>query len=66
MLDMQREHLLTLAQAAKILPGRPNLATLWRWRTRGIRGGVSDNWKRLCPVERDSHLWRPSKDFKSV
>jgi hypothetical protein len=40
MLDMQREHLLTLTQAAKILPGRPNLATLWRWRTKGVRNGI--------------------------
>jgi hypothetical protein len=29
---------LPLAEAARLLPKRPNPATLWRWRTRGIRG----------------------------
>ena len=29
---------LTLAEAARLLPKRPNPATLWRWRTRGVRG----------------------------
>jgi Protein of unknown function (DUF1580) len=29
---------LTLAQAARLLPNRPNPVTLWRWRTKGIRG----------------------------
>ncbi|QDV74290.1 DUF1580 domain-containing protein [Botrimarina mediterranea] len=31
------EHL-SLAEAAKTLPGRPHLSTLHRWRLRGIRG----------------------------
>jgi hypothetical protein len=30
--------LLTLADAAKRLPGRPCLATVWRWATHGILG----------------------------
>ncbi len=30
--------LLSLAEAAKILPGNPHLSTLHRWRVRGIRG----------------------------
>lgn len=38
MIDAQSEQLLTLTQAAKSLPGRPHVATLWRWRKRGIRG----------------------------
>jgi hypothetical protein len=29
---------LTLAEAARLLPKRPNPATLWRWRTKGVRG----------------------------
>jgi hypothetical protein len=29
---------LSLAEAARLLPKRPNPATLWRWRTRGVRG----------------------------
>ena len=27
-----------LAEAARMLPGQPNPSTLFRWRTRGIRG----------------------------
>ncbi len=29
---------LTLADAARTLPGRPNTSTLFRWQTRGVRG----------------------------
>jgi hypothetical protein len=29
---------LPLAEAARLLPKRPNPATLWRWRTKGVRG----------------------------
>jgi Protein of unknown function (DUF1580) len=29
---------ITLAEAARLLPKRPNPATLWRWRTKGVRG----------------------------
>lgn len=32
------EELLTLKQAAKILPGYPHVSTLHRWRTRGVNG----------------------------
>jgi hypothetical protein len=38
MIDHEREELLTLTAATKLLPGRPNVATLWRWRTAGCRG----------------------------
>ena len=38
MIDIQTEKVLTFTQAAKALPGRPNVATLWRWRTAGCRG----------------------------
>ena len=30
--------ILTLAQAAKLLPYRPHPNTLWRWSSRGLRG----------------------------
>jgi Protein of unknown function (DUF1580) len=33
----QDEHL-TLSDAAKSLPSRPHLSTIWRWATRGVRG----------------------------
>ncbi|MBN1854575.1 MAG: DUF1580 domain-containing protein [Pirellulales bacterium] len=29
---------MTMAEAAESLPGQPNSATLWRWRTYGARG----------------------------
>jgi hypothetical protein len=38
MIDHEREHLLSMTDATKLLPGRPNVATLWRWRTAGCRG----------------------------
>jgi hypothetical protein len=38
MIDHEAEQILTMTAAAKVLPGRPNVATLWRWRTAGIRG----------------------------
>ena len=37
-LTIFREKFLTLTEATKLLPGRPNVATLWRWRTSGCRG----------------------------
>lgn len=39
-IDINREQLLSLADAAKRLPGRPDVSSLWRWRKRGARGGV--------------------------
>lgn len=38
MIDISSEELLTLAQASRLLPGRPSVATLWRWRHRGVGG----------------------------
>lgn len=38
MIDHENEQLLSMTAAAKLLPGRPNVATLWRWRTTGVRG----------------------------
>jgi hypothetical protein len=37
-IDLEREQPISMAQAAKLAPGRPNIATLWRWRTRGVAG----------------------------
>jgi hypothetical protein len=39
MIDIERESLITLAEASRLLPGRPSAATLWRWRNRGVAGG---------------------------
>ena len=39
MIDVQSEHLLTMSQAAKAIPGGGiHISTLWRWRIRGIHG----------------------------
>jgi hypothetical protein len=38
MIDVQTETLLSLSDAAKRLPNRPSVCTLWRWRTKGVRG----------------------------
>jgi hypothetical protein len=38
MIDHEREQLLSMTAAAKFLPGRPSVETLWRWRTAGCRG----------------------------
>jgi len=38
MIDLKTETLLTLSQAAALLPGRPSTASLWRWRKKGARG----------------------------
>ena len=38
MIDITTEKLLTLAEAAALLPGRPSTATIWRWRTKGTCG----------------------------
>src|SRR3954466_8086388 len=38
MIDLQNETILTLCEAARKLPNKPNLTTLSRWRTRGCRG----------------------------
>jgi hypothetical protein len=38
MADYFREELLTLAEAAKVIPSHPHTSTLWRRCLRGIRG----------------------------
>ena len=37
-IDIQNEEVLSIAEAAKLLPGRPNVRTVWRWLDRGCRG----------------------------
>ncbi len=38
MIDITTERLLTLSEASALLPGRPSICTIWRWRTKGARG----------------------------
>ena len=35
MIDLQSEQLLTLADAARHLPTRPHVSTIWRWAAKG-------------------------------
>ncbi len=37
-IDIEREELLTLTQAAHRIPGRPSMRTLWRWVSHGVGG----------------------------
>lgn len=36
--DLLTEDLLSLAQATRQLPTRPNVSTVWRWAKRGVGG----------------------------
>jgi len=38
MIDIHVEHMLTISAAARELPGRPHVSTLWRWTNHGVRG----------------------------
>jgi hypothetical protein len=38
MIDISNEFLLTISAAAKSLPSRPHISTVWRWIQRGVRG----------------------------
>ncbi|MEX2186169.1 MAG: DUF1580 domain-containing protein [Pirellulales bacterium] len=38
MIDLANESTIPLTDAAKLLPRRPSVATLWRWAMKGIRG----------------------------
>jgi hypothetical protein len=37
-IDILDDNLLTLKQASNLLPGRPHISTIHRWRLRGVRG----------------------------
>jgi hypothetical protein len=37
-LNLLTEDAISLPQAARELPGKPDPSTLWRWTTRGVRG----------------------------
>jgi hypothetical protein len=37
-IEISSETLLSLTEAASLLPGRPHLSSLHRWRLRGVRG----------------------------
>lgn len=41
-IDIHSDSLLTISEAAKSLPMRPNVSTVWRWVQRGVRGVTLD------------------------
>lgn len=43
MIDLSQEHLISLSQAAKAVPSRPGLRTVWRWVLNGVRGRKLDS-----------------------
>ncbi len=45
MIDPQNEMLVSMTEAARLLPGRPHASTLWRWRKKGINGVRLDTIK---------------------
>ncbi len=38
MVDINTESVVSLTEAARILPTRPHASTMWRWYKRGVRG----------------------------
>jgi Protein of unknown function (DUF1580) len=38
MLNISSDQYVSLRQAAKLIPSRPHVSTLWRWMFRGVRG----------------------------
>jgi Protein of unknown function (DUF1580) len=40
MIDIANETLVEISEASKHIPGRPHIATVYRWMMRGVRGGI--------------------------
>src|SRR5579871_3728719 len=40
MIDIAKESLVPIADAPSEIPGKPHLATVYRWWQRGVRGGI--------------------------
>jgi hypothetical protein len=55
MVCLQQETALTLEEARKRCPTRPNLSTIWRWTLQGVRGVKLESFvfagRRLTTVE---------------
>ena len=39
-IDIENERVIPIREAPKHIPGRPSLASVYRWMTDGVRGGV--------------------------
>ena len=55
MIDFRTETIVSMSEAARRMPGRPNVRTLWRWRKKGINGvkleTIKCGYKRLTSLE---------------
>ncbi len=55
MIDFRKETIVSMSEAARRMPGRPNVSTLWRWRKKGINGvkleTIKCGSKRLTSLE---------------
>ena len=55
MIDIQKETLVQFKDAPKHAPGRPHIATVHRWRLRGVRGvkldSILSGGKRFTSIE---------------
>ncbi len=40
MIDLASESLIGIKEAAKLIPGHPDLSTIYRWFQTGVRGGI--------------------------
>ncbi len=38
--DVHGESLISIVEATRLIPGRPHLATVYRWFNKGVRGGI--------------------------
>ncbi len=45
MIDITREKMRTISEAAKVFPGNPAICTIWRWGSKGINGIRLDTLK---------------------
>ena len=43
-ISISTEDLVSLSSAAKLLPGRPHISSIFRWVSRGVRGNRLETW----------------------
>jgi hypothetical protein len=49
-INLETDELLALGEACRLLPIKPSPATLWRWRTKGVRAGNQRIWLECVRV----------------
>lgn len=57
-IDLKTDKLITLSEACRMLPKRPNPSTLWRWRSRGVQVGGKRIWLECVRVGRSWYTTR--------